>query len=341
MRTFQYLPTFDAGGIDVTVEPLFSDRYVSGLQSGIKLRAEVARAYLGRIQTMFKAKRYDLLWIEKECLPWLPGPLEDWLRPAAVPFVIDYDDAVFHRYDFSPNPWVRRFLTGKHPAGMQQAAMVIAGNPYLANFASQAGAVRVEVVPTAIDLDRYPQPAGSDPKPKAAPTIGWIGQRSTAAFLKPLAPVLRQLVQNKQACATAVGVDTQALDLPMQFVPWTEDTEVAAISQFDIGIMPLPDEPFERGKCGYKLIQYMASGLPVVASPVGVNRQIVEHGVNGFLAETPADWMAALQALLEDPALRFRMGQAGRKLVEQRYCIQVTGPRLASLLLEASRPSPV
>ena len=96
--------------------------------------------------------------------------------------------------------------------------------------------------------------------------------------------------------------------------------------------MPLEDAPFERGKCGYKLIQYMACGLPVVASPVGVNCQIVEHGVNGFLAESPAQWEQAMKTLLANPALRQRMGQAGRKKVEQQYCIQVTGPKMAALL---------
>ena len=116
----------------------------------------------------------------------------------------------------------------------------------------------------------------------------------------------------------------------MQSVPWTEATEVASISQFDVGIMPLVDESFERGKCGYKLIQYMACGLPVVASPVGVNRQIVEHGVNGFLAETQEDWALALKTLIADAGLRERMGRAGRDKVEQKFCLQVTEPKLVA-----------
>ncbi len=122
----------------------------------------------------------------------------------------------------------------------------------------------------------------------------------------------------------------------MDSVAWTEQTEVASIASCDIGIMPLLDGPFARGKCGYKLIQYMACGLPVVASPVGVNSEIVEHGVNGFLAETPEQWANALQILLADANLRHRMGQAGRQKVEQQYCIQKTGPKLAALLLAAA-----
>jgi glycosyltransferase involved in cell wall biosynthesis len=123
----------------------------------------------------------------------------------------------------------------------------------------------------------------------------------------------------------------------MVSIPWTEQTEVASIASFDIGIMPLLDAPFERGKCGYKLIQYMACGLPVVASPVGVNCQIVEHGVNGFLADTPEQWEQVLMTLLADAGLRQRMGAAGRRKVEQHYSIQVTGPKLAAMLKLAAK----
>jgi len=150
-------------------------------------------------------------------------------------------------------------------------------------------------------------------------------------------PLFERLSAQGRARFAAIGIDAQSLGLPMTSIAWTEQTEVASISSFDIGIMPLLDGSFERGKCGYKLIQYMACGLPVVASPVGVNCQIVEHGVNGFLAETPEQWEQALQTLLADADLRQRMGQAGRKKVEQEYCIQVTGPKMAALLRDVSK----
>ena len=108
-------------------------------------------------------------------------------------------------------------------------------------------------------------------------------------------------------------------------------TEVTSVHRFDVGVMPLPDEPWALGKCAYKLIQYMACGLPVVASPVGMNREVVRHGVNGFLATTATEWEEALSLLASDAELRHRMGQEGRRLVEQQYCLQVTGPRVASL----------
>ena len=120
-------------------------------------------------------------------------------------------------------------------------------------------------------------------------------------------------------------------------VPWREETEATEVSRFDVGVMPLPDEPFERGKCGYKLIQYMACGIPVVASPVGVNRQIVRHGESGFLASTAEEWIQALQLLHGDVALRKRMGAAGRRFFEREYSLQSTAPRLAEILRNAAR----
>jgi len=340
MRSYQYLPWLATAGIDVTVSPFFSDAYVAGLQRGEKTLREVTQSFPQRIKVLLYARRFDLVWIEKESLPWLPAWLELALLPSGTPFVLDYDDAVFHSYDQHHHPWVRRLLAGKHPRLIRRAALVVAGNAYLASFAEAASARQVAVVPTVVDLARYPAPGARHADQNDIPTIGWIGQRATASFLKPLAPVFQNLAAEARAQFTAVGIDAAALGLPMMSVPWTEDTEVASISRFDVGIMPLVDEPFERGKCGYKLIQYMACGLPVVASPVGVNCQIVEHGVNGFLAETPAQWQQALETLLADAGLRQRMGRAGRQKVEQHYSLQVTGPRLAALLKAASAPEP-
>ena len=335
MRFYQYLPSLEAAGISITTVPLFSDRYVLGLQQNTKNLFEAARAYAGRVQALLGSRQFDLLWIEKEALPWLPAWFEKALLSGAVPYVLDYDDAVFHYYDQHRHPVVRALLGGKHPALIQRAALVVAGNAYLADFAQAAGARQVELVPTVIDLERYPLASIHPAKMDEPPCVGWIGQRATAAFLAPYAPLFGRLSVDGLARFAAIGIDAPSLGLPMASIPWSEETEVASIRSFDVGIMPLLDAAFERGKCGYKLIQYMACGLPVVASPVGVNRQIVEHGVNGFLAETPEQWDQALQTLLADANLRQRMGQAGRQKVEREYCSQVTGPRMAALLLDA------
>jgi glycosyltransferase involved in cell wall biosynthesis len=337
MRSYQYSSWFRNAGIEMVPAPLFSDAYVRGLQRNCRSPVEAVRAYFGRLHTLLQSGRFDLVWIEKEALPWLPAWIEKLLLPGAVPYVLDYDDAVFHYYDESRNPFVKFLLGGKHPSLMRGAALVVAGNEYLAGFASRAGATNVEIVPTVIDLDRYPVPVRNGVSAIGAPTVGWIGQRATALFLTPYASLFDRLTTERLATFSAIGIDASALGLPMNSIPWTEDTEVESIARLDIGIMPLLDEAFERGKCGYKLIQYMACGLPVVASPVGVNRQIVEHGINGFLAETPKQWEQALRTLLADRALRERMGLAGRLKVEQKYSLQTTAPRLAELLRYTSK----
>ena len=332
LRMMQYQPWLESAGIEVTAAPLFSDAYVAGLQSNSRKPGDVVRAYAGRIKALLSRDAFDAVWIEKELLPWLPAWVEQTLLSSRIPYVLDYDDAVFHYYDLHRNPVVKALLRNKHPALIRGATLVMAGNSYLADYARQAGGKHVEIIPSVIDINRYPHPA---PKPDSSvpPCVGWIGQRATASFLQPHQPMFERLSASGLARFAAIGIDAQKFGLSMESVPWTEPTEVASISRFDVGIMPLIDAAFERGKCGYKLIQYMACGLPVVASPVGINRQLVEHGVNGFLAETPEQWDQALKTLLADPALRQRLGQAGRQKVEQQYCVQVTGPKLTALLL--------
>jgi glycosyltransferase involved in cell wall biosynthesis len=123
----------------------------------------------------------------------------------------------------------------------------------------------------------------------------------------------------------------------VESIPWSEETEVERIAEFDVGIMPVPDEPFERGKCGYKLIQYMASRKPVIASPVGVNRNIVEQGTNGFLADTAGEWDASIEKLARSPAMRHAFGARGFEKVERMYSLRVWAPRVAELLRAACR----
>jgi len=337
MRLMQYNPWLESAGIDVEISPLFSDEYVLGLQHNRRHAGDIVRAYLARLQRLLQRGKFDLIWIEKEILPWLPAWVEFMLLSRRVPYVLDYDDAFFHLYDLHPRAVVRWLLAGKHPALMRKAALVIAGNNYLADFARKAGAGRVEIIPTVVDLDRYVNLRHNRSDKGPMPCIGWIGQRASAMNLMKYKEVFLRLSDEGRACFSAVGIDAQSLGLPMKSVEWREETEVENIADFDIGIMPLVDAPFERGKCGYKLIQYMACALPVVASPVGVNSDIVEHGINGFLADTAGEWERSLRMLLDDSELRHRMGLAGRQKVEREYCIQVTGPRLAALLKDAAK----
>lgn len=335
LRIWQYVPYLESRGIKVTAAPLQSDNLVSGAYYGSMSLPTIACRYLHRLKVLLDSnRRYDLLWIEKEVLPWLPVWLERSLMPWHIPYVVDYDDAVFHGYDQHPSPLVRILYGRKIDRVMRHAAVVVAGSGYLAERARRSGARRVVDLPTVVDLNRYRVRSNSAGQPF---TIGWIGSPYTQAYLNIIQGSLRDLCRHSDTRLILVGADR--VDLPgirVDIRAWSEETEVPDISDFDVGIMALPDRPFERGKCGYKLVQYMACGKPVVASPVGANRQIVDDGVTGFLAHGEADWTKALTMLREDEHLRKRMGRAGRKVVEARYCMEVTAPRFESVLREAA-----
>jgi glycosyltransferase involved in cell wall biosynthesis len=335
LRTYQYLSFLKKHGIEVEVMPLLDDEYIRDLYSGKgRQRVKIFKAYLHRIKYLFKAKRFDLVWIEKELFPFLPAWGEVMLNTLRVPYIVEYDDAIFHNYDLNPNRLVRFFLRTKIDQVMKRAAVVVVGNDYLGNRARQAGAKRVEYIPTAVDLERYKV----IPKKSEAPfTIGWIGSPATAEYIQLVQPALSEIFKDGQTRVALVGSGPIELsDVPVEILSWTEESEVAAIQNFDVGIMPLPDEPWERGKCGYKLIQYLACGRPVIASPVGVNKQIVEHGVNGFLVGDITDWISALKELRDNAPLREAMGRAGRCKVEKQYCVQVTAPHLAEIFLSVA-----
>lgn len=336
-RTFQYLPWLERAGLHCEVAPLFDEAYlVHRYQSGRAHFGDILRAFLRRIFTLVTVGRYDLVVIEYELLPYFPAWPERFLGWLGVPYVVDYDDALFHQYDQHEKWWIRRLLGGKIARVMRGARLVTAGNAYLADYARQAGAPHVEIIPTVIDLERYPRTSPTRTRtrtPNDPVTIGWIGSPSTSNYLRAIAPALAEACAAGKAQVRLIG--SGPIELPgvsVEVLPWSEATEVGMLQRFDVGIMPLPDEPWARGKCGFKLIQYMACGLPVVASPVGVNTEIVEHRMNGFLADTKDEWVAALRTLLLDAELRQGMGQAGRKKVEERYSLQVTGPRLAELV---------
>ena len=328
MRIYQYVPILQAMSIEVEVSPLLSDDYIRRLYAKQATNwFEVLRDYLKQALRLLGTKKFDLLWIEKELFPNLPAWFEQALSACGVRYVVDYDDAIFHNYDLNPNS-AKRFLADKIDKVMQSSALVVCGNAYLAERARSAGAGRVEIIPTVINLDRY---WVGNPISRDRFVIGWIGSPSTAKYLDLVAPALKVLATEFPLQLRVIGAQFAWPGLDVDCRPWTEDSEVNEIQDLDIGIMPLIDSPWERGKCGYKLIQYMACGKPVVASPVGVNQEIVGDGINGYLASTVDDWIYAFRALFSDMQKQVAMGAQGRRLVEERYCLQVTAPRLAQL----------
>lgn len=334
LRWLQFVPALQREGLAIESSPLLGDPYLQRKYAGRPVLGQVLRAYLHRARALRAgARRADLAWIEKELWPWAPAWLELWLM-AGRPFVLDYDDAVFHTYDRHRNPLLRRLFGCKIDRLMRAATLVVVGSAYLGERARAAGARRVEWLPTVVDHERYA--TGTHARPDDATLrIGWIGTPATVGYLRPLAAALAELARRRRIVVHLIGATLEMPGVEVRAIPWSEDDEVRAIAELDVGLMPLPDTPWERGKCGYKLVQYMACGLPVVASPVGANRDIVDDGVDGFLAHGDDAWIDALCRLADDPALRHRMGQAGQAKVRARYSLQAAAPQLARWLREA------
>jgi glycosyltransferase involved in cell wall biosynthesis len=334
VRFYQYIPYLNSSGVEIQVAPMLGDDYVRNLFSGKRQSlSALVKAYMSRIGSLLKCRSFDLLWIEKEVLPWLPSWADKLFVNRKIPTVIDYDDAVFHRYDLHDDPLVRAFLGGRIDSVMCWATTVVVGNDYLAGRARQAGAHRIEYLPSVVDTNRYLVRENGTGDFR----IGWIGSPITAPYMGLIRNALEETIKQTGARLALIGAGDQdpLQGIEKEIIPWSEDTEVAHIQSFDVGIMPLPDGPFEQGKCGYKLVQYMACGLPVVASPVGVNSRIVEPGKTGFLASSSAEWMQTLVMLSQNPSLRKDLGMAGRRKVEREYSLQVSAPRLLEILSQA------
>ena len=335
MRFFQYLPWLQQAGVEVTVRPLLSDEFLATrYQRGGYGLWPLFRAYAGRFLALLKCRHFDVVWIEKEALPWFPAWLEKWLL-RGIPYVLDFDDAIFHNYDLHRSAWIRRVYGQRIDRLMEGARLVVAGNRYLADRAEAAGARWVKVVPTVVDLARYP--VKQTYAVATMPRIVWIGSPDTVRFLMLAAQPLARLAQIRPFTLRIIGGDAAVLPgVDVEKCRWSAEMEASAIADCDVGIMPLGDTPWERGKCAYKLIQYMACGLPTVSSPVGANLDVVLNNETGLFAENDHTWVECLVALLDDAGLRRRMGLAGRARVEKNYSVQQAAPKLIELFRTVS-----
>lgn len=337
VRFYQYFPYLESHGLEITSAPFFNDEYVQSIYTGRTVSATtVFAAYVRRSLAVFKSGGYDLLWVEKELFPWLPAWFERLLEASTIPYIVDYDDAVFHRYELHKSSLVRFLLKHKIDRVMQRATLVVAGNNYLANRAKEAGAKRIEIIPSVVDVSSYTIKTDRVSSPFR---IGWVGSPVTAPYLAVVREALTQLAKEAPIHLVLIGARNivHTPNIPTTILSWDEKLERSIGGMFDVGIMPLVDGPFERGKCGYKLVQYMAAGLPIVASPVGVNEQMVESGINGFLASSTQEWLEAFRSLIHHPSLAVEMGRTGRQKAEQKYNLQGTAPQLLALFTSAQK----
>lgn len=330
-RFVQYHPFVERSGIDFTYYPLFDNDYLAAmLRDGKKPFRIALRSYARRLSDMSDAGGFNATIVHCDLLPYLPALLESVFLRAKVPIIYDFDDAIFHQYDNHSSFLVRAVLGKKLQPLLSRAVLATCGNAYLQAYAARF-CRHTEVVPTVVDSSIYiPRTAGH---PRGPVTVGWIGSPTTWQFVRPVLPVLRDLAEELDLRIRVVGAGVKEDSLRrFEFLEWNEAQEVEMIQGMDIGIMPLPDEPWARGKCGYKLIQYMGCAVPTIASPVGVNASIVDHRVNGFHARTKQEWVDAIRGLCGDPRLRRDMGARGRLKVEEAYSLQAHGPRFAAML---------
>jgi glycosyltransferase involved in cell wall biosynthesis len=253
------------------------------------------------------------------------------------PIVYDFDDAVFLPSSSPSNLFIERFkFPSKIAFIIRKSAWVIAGNEYLASFARQFHD-RVTVIPTCIELASIQPKRASQGRERVI--IGWIGSVTTQGFLSLLDDVYRELAERyPEVEFHHVGGhhDVEGIER-IVCRRWLLERESEELRSFDIGVMPMPEDPWTQGKCGFKAILYMAYCLPVVCSPVGVSREIVDEGHNGFFAESTKEWVESLSRLIENPSLREQMGRAGRKKVERLYTVEVHVPTIISILREVNQ----
>jgi glycosyltransferase involved in cell wall biosynthesis len=291
----------------------------------------ILRGFLRRWFHLFKANRVDYVFIHREATPLGP-PWAEWLLAKVLrkKIIYDFDDAIWLRDASSVNS-VSLLLkwSSKVPAVCRWSHAVSAGNAYLATFAQQH-AQRVVINPTTIDTEQHHYRLQNQATER--PVIGWTGSHSTLKYLEPLVPVFQQLEQVYDFKLVVIANRPPAITLPsLEFVPWRIDTEIDDLLRFHVGLMPLPDDPWAQGKCGFKALQYLALGIPALVSPVGVNSEIVEHGVEGYHCTTDEDWYACISKLLTDAELRTRMGQAGRQKVVDHYSVRSNCENFLSL----------
>jgi len=337
-RIYQYLPYLQRAGFRCTVRPFATrglHRAIQTEQLGPKLLYTPV-CYLRRALDLTAIPHYDALVIHRGVFPLLWPALEKMFVRRHPKVVFDFDDAIYVGHQDTAvrkYPWIYKLKYGPGVNEvLRRCAHVVAGNPTLAEHALRFNS-RVSVIPTVVDLERYVyRPPREE---NGVLTIGWAGSRSTSPYLLEIESALRRLSEAHPGKIRFrfYGHPQGKLDLPdFESLPFSLAAEIEDLRSMDIGIMPVPDNEWTRGKCAFKAIQYMALGIPVVATPVGMTTEVVQHNVNGFWAGKPEEWFEALDRLVGDAALRRRFAEEGRKTVETRYSLQTWGPRFVALL---------
>lgn len=338
-RIEQWEPLLRKSGVETTYQPFESEELHNLLHKPGRMGRKLSLVVEGlsrRLSLMGSVKDYDVVYVFREAALLGPPFFERWIHHSRVPMVFDFDDAVFVSYRSPSNGYLSYLkFASKTKAICRMASHVMAGNPYLAEYARRVNQ-RVTLIPTTIDTEKYTIPA-----PKAESdllTIGWTGSFSTVQHLDTLRSALEKLATRRRFRLRVIGTPSYRLQgVDVEAMPWRSDSELEDLRAIDIGIMPLPNDAWSKGKCGLKALQFMALGIPTVCSPVGVNTDIIQDGQNGFIAGSEDEWVEKLGRLLHSAELRKVLGGAGRATVEARYSANVQAPRVHELLRSVVR----
>ena len=322
-RTHQFIPFFEKIGIECDLIPFFSDSHIEKINSG-KRSASISSIIniIKRFKVIFIAKKYDLLFIEKELIPYFPGIIEWILHLLKINYILDYDDAVFHNYDKNGKKIFRLFLSRKIPLIIKRSTAVIAGSRYLLRYAEKFNR-NVILIPTVIDISKYPKKESNKTDDFI---IGWVGSYYTSRYVVDILEVLDKFTEKYNAKVHLLGFNKKLLEGyssdKIIAIDWNKNTEVEEILKFSVGISPLHDTAFARGKCAFKSVQYMACGIPVITTPIEANGETVINGVNGFHAYSAKDWFNHLEYFYLNRDKLIEFGHRNRELVEKQYTIQ-------------------
>jgi len=336
LRVEQYLPFLRQEGIEYRVRPFVSRGFYRILYLRghyIKKVAYFILCTINRLFDIIRAINFDIVFIHREAYPIGPPVIESLLRMLGKKIIFDFDDAIFLPSTSKTNVFVERFKNPNKVANIiRMSDYVIAGNAYLKNYADKFNK-NIAVIPTPIDTDRYSRVPNAK-KEKERIVIGWMGSVTTQDYLESMKEVFLSI--SREFHSVHFKIVGGKIDLNgvknVEFKEWRLEEEIPDLLDFDIGIMPMPDDHWTRGKCGFKIILYMSMGIATVCSPVGVNTDIIKDGENGFLAEDSREWVDKLSRLIKDTDTRGYFSRKGRELAEHFYSLKVNAPQFIGVL---------
>lgn len=310
LRFFRYRPYFENAGINVEYSSFFDETYLQKIYSGARRSPfTLPGAWLKRLRDISNAPADAVFLVEYELLPMIWAGVEKSLLKKRR-FILNFDDPVWEKYSGIP------FLKNKYDTLVSNASGVIVANDLLAERFGKLNSNIIKI-PTAVDLDHYRRTAAANEKFSRF-TVAWIGTPATFHYLSNFAPILKKMAECCDFELLMIGKSSWDLPgIPCRSVEWSEEKEAELLSRSHVGIMPLPDESFAKGKSAYKLIQYAAAGIPALGSPIGENNKVIRHGETGFLCSSAEMWCDGLKQLCNDEKSRAAMGRAANVLAEE------------------------